>query len=55
MTADEKKLIKKLSKCDFTYIQKYFEEKSLEKKNFTKEEKQVNKSGRTSSVKIMSN
>ncbi|XP_062848150.1 DNA topoisomerase I, mitochondrial [Trichomycterus rosablanca] len=41
MTVDEKKLIKKLSKCDFTNIHKYFEEKSLEKKNMTKGEKQV--------------
>lgn len=41
MTADEQKQIKKLSKCDFSIIHKYFVEKSEEKKNMTKEEKQV--------------
>lgn len=41
MTADERKLIKKLSKCDFSKIHKYFLEKTEEKKNMTKEEKQV--------------
>lgn len=41
MTEDERKLIKKLSKCDFSKIHKYFVEKSEEKKNMTKEEKQV--------------
>lgn len=41
MTEDERKLIKKLSKCDFSNIHKYFVEKSEEKKNMTKEEKQV--------------
>lgn len=41
MTEDERKLIKKLSKCDFSNIHKYFVEKSEEKKNMTKEEKKV--------------
>ncbi|TSK16099.1 DNA topoisomerase I, mitochondrial [Bagarius yarrelli] len=41
MTNDEKKLIRKLSKCDFSMIHKYFLEKAEEKKNMTKEEKQV--------------
>lgn len=41
MTEDERKLIKKLSKCDFSKIHKYFVEKSEVKKNMTKEEKQV--------------
>lgn len=41
MTEDERKLIKKLSKCDFTKVHKYFVEKSEEKKNMSKEEKQA--------------
>ncbi|KAG7336284.1 hypothetical protein KOW79_000977 [Hemibagrus wyckioides] len=41
MAEDERKQIKKLSKCDFSKIHKYFLEKSEEKKNMTKEEKQV--------------
>ncbi|KAI2648729.1 DNA topoisomerase 1 [Labeo rohita] len=41
MTKDERKLIKTLSKCDFSQILKYFVEKSEERKNMTKEEKQV--------------
>ncbi|RXN14883.1 DNA topoisomerase mitochondrial-like isoform X1 [Labeo rohita] len=41
MTKDERKLIKTLSKCDFSQIHKYFVEKSEERKNMTKEEKQV--------------
>ncbi|KAL2085452.1 hypothetical protein ACEWY4_018772 [Coilia grayii] len=41
MSDDERKTIKKLSKCDFNEIQKYFVEKSEEKKNMTKEEKKA--------------
>ncbi|XP_059381303.1 DNA topoisomerase I, mitochondrial isoform X1 [Carassius carassius] len=41
MTKEERKQIKTLSKCDFTQIHKYFVEKSEERKNMTKEEKQV--------------
>ncbi|XP_067290609.1 DNA topoisomerase I, mitochondrial isoform X2 [Pseudorasbora parva] len=41
MTKEERKLIKTLSKCDFSHIHKYFVEKSEERKNMTKEEKQV--------------
>ncbi|XP_026858006.1 DNA topoisomerase I, mitochondrial [Electrophorus electricus] len=41
MTEDERKLIKKLSKCDFSHIHSYFVKKAEEKKNMTKEEKQV--------------
>ncbi|XP_063062811.1 DNA topoisomerase I, mitochondrial isoform X2 [Engraulis encrasicolus] len=41
MSSDERKTIKKLSKCDFKEIQKYFVEKSEEKKNMSKEEKKV--------------
>ncbi|XP_016394832.1 DNA topoisomerase I, mitochondrial isoform X3 [Sinocyclocheilus rhinocerous] len=41
MTKEERKLIKTLSKCDFSQIHKYFVEKSEERKNMTKEEKQV--------------
>ncbi|XP_076827555.1 DNA topoisomerase I, mitochondrial isoform X2 [Brachyhypopomus gauderio] len=41
MTEDERKLIRKLSKCDFTHIHSYFVKKAEEKKNMTKEEKQV--------------
>ncbi|XP_051970994.1 DNA topoisomerase 1-like isoform X2 [Xyrauchen texanus] len=41
MTKDERKLIKTLSKCDFSEIHKYFVEKSEERKNMSKEEKQV--------------
>ncbi|XP_060725740.1 DNA topoisomerase I, mitochondrial isoform X2 [Tachysurus vachellii] len=41
MTEDERKQIKKLSKCDFGKIHQYFLEKAEEKKNMTKEEKQV--------------
>uniref|UniRef100_A0A672P4N0 DNA topoisomerase I n=1 Tax=Sinocyclocheilus grahami TaxID=75366 RepID=A0A672P4N0_SINGR len=41
MTKEERKLIKMLSKCDFSQIHKYFVEKSEERKNMTKEEKQV--------------
>ncbi|XP_051538523.1 DNA topoisomerase I, mitochondrial-like isoform X2 [Myxocyprinus asiaticus] len=41
MTKDERKLIKTLSKCDFSEMHKYFVEKSEERKNMSKEEKQV--------------
>ncbi|XP_077074719.1 DNA topoisomerase I, mitochondrial isoform X3 [Siphateles boraxobius] len=41
MTNEERKLIKTLSKCDFSHMHKYFVEKSEERKNMTKEEKQV--------------
>ncbi|XP_043082320.1 DNA topoisomerase I, mitochondrial isoform X3 [Puntigrus tetrazona] len=41
MTKEEQKLITTLSKCDFSQMQKYFVEKSEERKNMTKEEKQV--------------
>ncbi|KAK9952862.1 hypothetical protein ABG768_016892 [Culter alburnus] len=41
MTKEEKKLIKTLSKCDFSHMHKYFLEKTEERKNMTKEEKQV--------------
>lgn len=41
MEESERRLIKKLSKCDFSSIHKYFVEKAEEKKNMTKEEKQV--------------
>ncbi|KAK6293192.1 hypothetical protein J4Q44_G00366930 [Coregonus suidteri] len=41
MTAEEREQIQKLSKCDFTHINKYFLEKSEEKKAMTKEQKQV--------------
>lgn len=41
MSEDERKTIKKLSKCDFSEIHKYFVSKSEEKKNMSKEEKQV--------------
>ncbi|XP_046703332.1 DNA topoisomerase I, mitochondrial isoform X4 [Silurus meridionalis] len=41
MTEDERKLIKKLYKCDFSKIHAYFLEKTEAKKNMTKEEKQV--------------
>ncbi|XP_066539654.1 DNA topoisomerase I, mitochondrial isoform X4 [Hoplias malabaricus] len=41
MTESERQVIKTLSKCDFSNIHKYFMEKAEEKKNMTKEEKQV--------------
>ncbi|XP_056594566.1 DNA topoisomerase I, mitochondrial isoform X2 [Triplophysa dalaica] len=41
MTKEERKVIKSLSKCDFTEMHKYFVEKSEERKNKSKEEKQV--------------
>ncbi|XP_056306884.1 DNA topoisomerase I, mitochondrial isoform X1 [Danio aesculapii] len=41
MTKEERKLITTLSKCNFSRIHKYFVEKAEEKKNMTKEEKQV--------------
>lgn len=41
MTEEEKELIETLSKCDFSHMQKYFLEKTEERKNMTKEEKQV--------------
>ncbi|TRY96099.1 hypothetical protein DNTS_025486, partial [Danionella cerebrum] len=41
MTKEEKKKITSLSKCDFSQIHKYFLEKTEERKNRTKEEKQV--------------
>ncbi|XP_038828889.1 DNA topoisomerase 1-like isoform X2 [Salvelinus namaycush] len=41
MTVEEREQIKKLSKCDFTHINKYFLDKSEEKKAMTKEQKQV--------------
>lgn len=41
MTKEERKVIKSLSKCDFSEIHKYFVAKSEERKNMTKEEKQV--------------
>ncbi|XP_030624257.1 DNA topoisomerase I, mitochondrial [Chanos chanos] len=43
MTHEERKLIKNLSKCDFSEIHKYFMEKAEEKKNMTKEEKKAMK------------
>lgn len=41
MSKEERKVIKSLSKCDFTEIHKYFVEKAEERKNRTKEEKLV--------------
>ncbi|XP_041923896.1 DNA topoisomerase I, mitochondrial isoform X2 [Alosa sapidissima] len=41
MTKDERHTIKKLAKCDFSEIHKYFVNKSEEKKNMTKQEKQA--------------
>ncbi|KAK7123267.1 hypothetical protein R3I93_021624 [Phoxinus phoxinus] len=41
MTSEERKQIKTLSKCDFSHMHKHFLEKSEERKNMTKEEKQV--------------
>ncbi|KAG7488685.1 hypothetical protein MATL_G00036970 [Megalops atlanticus] len=41
MTAEERDLIRKLSKCDFQEIHKYFVEKAEEKKAMTKEEKRA--------------
>ncbi|XP_036376807.1 DNA topoisomerase I, mitochondrial isoform X2 [Megalops cyprinoides] len=41
MTAEERDLIRKLSKCDFQEIHKYFVDKAEEKKAMTKEEKQA--------------
>ena len=41
MTSDERALIKKLSKCDFTEINKYFLLKAEERKALTKEQKKV--------------
>nr|CDS27751.1 DNA topoisomerase 1 [Hymenolepis microstoma] len=40
MTAEEKQTIRKLSKCDFTYMAEYFKRKAEEKKAMSKEEKQ---------------
>lgn len=41
MTAKEQELIKDLKKCDFKPMNVYFTEKSEERKNRSKEEKQV--------------
>ncbi|XP_062335733.1 DNA topoisomerase I, mitochondrial isoform X2 [Osmerus eperlanus] len=41
MTSDERALIRKLSKCDFTEINKYFLLKAEERKALTKEQKKV--------------
>uniref|UniRef100_A0AAY4A042 DNA topoisomerase I n=1 Tax=Denticeps clupeoides TaxID=299321 RepID=A0AAY4A042_9TELE len=41
MTEDERKVIKKLSKCNFSELHAYFVNKAEEKKNMTKEEKQL--------------
>ena len=41
MSDDDRKTIKKLSKCDFSELHKYFVNKSEEKKNMSKQEKQV--------------
>uniref|UniRef100_A0AAY4A037 DNA topoisomerase I n=1 Tax=Denticeps clupeoides TaxID=299321 RepID=A0AAY4A037_9TELE len=41
MTEDERKVIKKLSKCNFSELHAYFVNKAEEKKNMTKEEKQA--------------
>ncbi|KAJ8010610.1 hypothetical protein DPEC_G00076860 [Dallia pectoralis] len=41
MTKEEREQINKLSKCDFSHINKYFLEKSEEKKAMTKEQKLV--------------
>ncbi|KAL6489004.1 hypothetical protein MHYP_G00027450 [Metynnis hypsauchen] len=41
MTENERQLISDLSQCDFSNIHKYFLEKAEEKRNMTKEEKQV--------------
>ncbi|XP_031439743.1 DNA topoisomerase I, mitochondrial isoform X2 [Clupea harengus] len=41
MSDDDRKTIKKLSKCDFSELHKYFVNKSEEKKNMSKQEKQA--------------
>ncbi|VDL99885.1 unnamed protein product [Schistocephalus solidus] len=40
MTEEERRVIKRLDKCDFRPMFEYFKEKSEERKNMTKEEKQ---------------
>ena len=40
MSKDERALIQDLSKCDFTKIQKYYEDEREKKRNKSKEEKQ---------------
>ena len=44
MTSEEKSLIVDLKKCNFKEIGEYFKLKSEEKKNISKEEKQVSNS-----------
>lgn len=41
MTNDERKIIKDLKKCDFKEMHAYFVQKNEERKNWTKEQKQV--------------
>lgn len=41
MTKSEKEMITDLKKCDFKEMEKYFLEKSEERKNMSKEEKLV--------------
>ena len=43
MSSEEKAKITDLKKCNFTEILDYFKKKSEEKKNLSKEEKQVGK------------
>lgn len=40
MTLEEKQIIRKLSKCDFTYYAEYYKKKAEERKSMPKEEKQ---------------
>ena len=41
MTVEERNVITDLKKCDFTQMHTYFKEQSEQKKQRTKEEKQV--------------
>ena len=41
MTAEERKVIKHLDKCDFTEIHRYFVDRTAARKALSKEEKQV--------------
>lgn len=41
MTAEERKIIKHLDKCDFTEIHRYFVDKTAARKALSREEKQV--------------
>lgn len=45
MTKEEKETITDLKKCNFTEMNEYFKVKSEQRKNMTKEEKQVSMFG----------